>query len=136
MKRDPLKQFVALRDALLKRKQVLEVELQHINRALAVQGSGVAAAPAPVAATAPAGRPAKVKRAGRKVRGKRARNTVSLKEAVMGVTKSKPLSKPEILTAVSKSGYVFTAVNPMNSLNTLLYSDKAFKNHGGKFGPA
>jgi hypothetical protein len=54
----------------------------------------------------------------------------------MGVTKAKPLSKPEILTAVSKSGYVFTAVNPMNSLNTLLYSDKAFKNHGGKFGPA
>ena len=136
MKRDPLKQFVALRDALLKRKQVLEVELQHINRALAVQGATAPAAPAPVAAAAPAGRPAKVKRGGRKVRGKRARNTVSLKEAVMGVTKSKPLSKPEILTAVSKSGYVFTAVNPMNSLNTLLYSDKAFKNHGGKFGPA
>jgi hypothetical protein len=137
MKRDPLKQFVALRDALLKRKQALEVELNHINRALAVSGPVAVAAPVAAApAAAPVGRPPGGKSRGRKVRGKRARNSVSLKEAVLGVTKSKPLSKPDILAAVSKSGYVFTAVSPMNSLNTLLYSDKAFKNHGGKFGPA
>jgi hypothetical protein len=52
------------------------------------------------------------------------------------VVEAKILSKPEILETIAKTGYKFTAKNPMNSLNTLLYSDKAFKNTGGKFGPA
>ncbi len=137
MKRDPLKEFVNLRNALLKRKQDLESELLHINRALEIQAAPApaparavkAAAPVAVAAPAKAGRKAK---AG----GKRARNEVSLKEAVLAATKAKPLTKPEILAAITKSGYKFSAKSPMNSLNTLLYSDKGFKNHGGKFGPA
>ena len=135
MKRDPLKQFVSLRNALQQRKQELESELVHINRALGVQSTA-----APTVAPAPAA-PVAVARRGRKpgsgkVSGKRARNEVSLKEAVVAATKAKPLAKPEILAAIAKNGYKFSAKNPMNSLNTLLYSDKGFKNHGGKFGPA
>ena len=61
---------------------------------------------------------------------------MSLKEAVLTVTKAKPLSKPDILAAVAKLGYQFTAKSPMNSLNTLLYTDKQIKNSDGKFGPA
>ncbi len=112
MKRDPLKQFTALRDSLSKRKAVLEAELASINAALGV-----------AYAAAGGGRA-------------RAQNTMSLKEAVLTATKSKPLTKPEILEAVGKLGYRFTAKDPVNSLNTLLYTDQAIKNHGGKFGPA
>jgi hypothetical protein len=111
MKRDPLHEFVSLRANLLKRKAALEAELSRINQALAVSAATVAPR-------------------------KRARNAVSLKDAVLAATKEKPLSKPEILEAIGKAGYVFTAKSPINSLNTLLYSDKAFKNHGGTFGPA
>jgi hypothetical protein len=78
-------------------------------------------------ATAPAAKPA-----GRK----RAQNSVSLREAVLNATKAKPLSRQEILASVQSAGYVFTAKDPLNSLSTLLYTDKGIKNHGGKFGPA
>jgi len=43
------------------------------------------------------------------------------------------LSRTELLDAVLKLGYKFTASNPLNSLSTLLYSDKSFKNSNGKF---
>lgn len=131
MKRDPLKQFVVLRESLLKRQAQLQSELSGINEALgAVAVASVAAAPraAVVADEAPRTR-------GPRRGGRRARNEMSLREAVMTVTKSKPLSKPDILAAVSKLGYQFTAKDPMNSLNTLLYTDKQIENHGGKFGP-
>ncbi len=141
MKNDKLKQFVSLREQLLRDKADLEARLSEINKALgAVTGAAaapvVAAAPAakrgrkpsaPKAATAPAAKPA-----GRK----RAQNSVSLREAVLNATKAKPLSRQEILAAVQSAGYVFTAKDPLNSLSTLLYTDKGIKNHGGKFGPA
>lgn len=124
MKRDPLKEFVSLRTSLIKRKEILETELAQINQALAVEPVVIirpkTAAPA---SAAPAKR-------------KRAKNEMSLKEAVLAATKAKPLSKPEILAAVEKAGYVFSAKSPMSSLNTLVYSDKSFKNVDGKFGPA
>jgi hypothetical protein len=137
MKRDPLKEFVNLRNALLKRKQDLESELLHINRALEIQAAPAPASARAVKAAGPTAVAAPAK-AGRKTKagGKRARNEVSLKEAVLAATKAKPLTRPEILAAIIKTGYKFSAKNPMNSLNTLLYSDKGFKNHGGKFGPA
>lgn len=123
MKRDPLKQYVALRGSLLKRKATLEAELAKINSALGET--------APEAATPPAKARAAI--GGRK----RAKNSISLKAAVSQVITDKPLAKADILKAVAKLGYEFTAKDPMNSLNTLLYSDKAFKNHGeGKFGLA
>jgi hypothetical protein len=141
MKNDKLKQFVSLREQLLRDKADLEARLSEINKALgAVTGAAaapvVASAPAakrgrkpsaPKAATAPAAKPA-----GRK----RAQNSVSLREAVLNATKAKPLSRQEILVAVQSAGYVFTAKDPLNSLSTLLYTDKGIKNHGGKFGPA
>ena len=40
---------------------------------------------------------------------------MSLAEAVLTATKAKPLSKPEILTAIEKLGYKFTAKSPLNS---------------------
>lgn len=133
MKRDPLKQFVALRSSLLKRKAVLEAELTKINSALGVANAAVAEA-APAKTTKAVKAP---KAAAPKARRKRAENAMSLKEAVLAATKAKALAKADILTAVSKLGYKFTAKDPMNSLNTLLYGDKSFKNHGdGKFGPA
>ncbi len=122
MKRDPLKQYVSLRESLLRRKATREAELAKSNTALG-EASPVAAPAAKVKA-APGGR-------------KRAKNSVSLKAAVSQALAEKALTKPEILKAVAKLGYVFTAKDPTNSLNTLLYSDKAFKNHGdGKFGLA
>ncbi len=134
MKRDPLKQFVVLRESLLKRQAQLQDELTSINAALGVANAAVAAAPV-ASASAPVakalGRPRGPRRG-----GKRAQNSMSLKEAVLTVTKAKALSKPDILTAVAKLGYQFTAKSPMNSLNTLLYTDKQIKNTDGKFGPA
>lgn len=115
MKRDPLKQYVSLRDSLLKRKAALEAELAKINAAL-----GEAAPAKAATAKAP---PARSR--------KRAKNSVSLKSAVSDVLKAKPLTRPDILKAVEKAGYEFTAKDPLNSLNTLLYSNKkVFKNLG------
>jgi hypothetical protein len=130
MKIHPLKQFVSLRDQLTKRKAELEKELSEINSAL---GSEVFHSPVASSHVASAAHASSASKGGAS-RGRRAKNTMSLKEAVLAVTKSKPLTKQEILDAVDKLGYKFTAKNPTNSLNTLLYSDKAFKNHDGKFG--
>ena len=127
IKSDPLRQFAILRDKLAQRKAALEAELASINKAL----SG---AVLPVAAPAP--RQAKAPKAARGARGPRPKNTVSLKEAVLAATANGPLTKQEILDAVTASGYKFAAKNPVNSLNTLLYSDEAFKNEDGKFGRA
>jgi hypothetical protein len=106
---DPLKQFMALRESLLKEKAALESRLGQINDAL--------------------GHPGEQSSTSRK----RARNAVSLKDAVVQVLDGKILSKPEILVAVQKLGYQFATRDPMNSLNTVLYSGKKFKNVDGKF---
>ena len=128
MKRDPLKEFVSLRTSLIKRKEILESELAQINQALAIEPVVIIRPKAAAPAAAPA--------ASSPAKRKRAKNEMSLKEAVLAATKAKPLSKPEILVAVEKAGYVFSAKSPMSSLNTLVYSDKSFKNVDGKFGPA
>ncbi|HTH48396.1 MAG TPA: hypothetical protein VMB21_12865 [Candidatus Limnocylindria bacterium] len=125
MKNDPLKAFVSLRESLLKRKATLEAELAQIDKVLSISPkAATAAAPKAAASVTGTGRP------------KRAKNELSLKEAVLSVVKGKSMSKPDILDAIAKIGYKFTAKSPMNSLNTLLYSDKAFKNTDGKFGAA
>ena len=141
MKNDKLKQFVSLREQLLRDKADLEMRLSEINKAL---GAVTGAAAAPVVASSPVvkrGRkPSAVKPAtapaAKPAGRKRAQNSVSLREAVLNATKAKPLSRQEILAAVQSAGYVFTAKDPLNSLSTLLYTDKGIKNHGGKFGPA
>jgi hypothetical protein len=140
MKIDKLKQYVSLREQLLRDKVELESRLAEINKAL---GSVTPSAPA-VVATAPAAKrgrkPAAVPAAAPaspavKRGGKRAKNTVSLRDAVLAATKAKPLARQEILTAVQAAGYKFAAKDPLNSLSTLLYTDKGIKNYGGKFGP-
>ncbi len=143
MKIDKLKQYVSLREQLLRDKAELESRLAEINKALGAVSSNTppatASAPAvkrgrkPAAAATAAAPTAKAAKAGA---GKRAKNTVSLREAVLAATKAKPLARQEILTAVQAAGYKFAAKDPLNSLSTLLYTDKGIKNYGGKFGPA
>lgn len=125
MSKNPLKEFVALRESLLKRQTELLVELTEINAAL---GSTQIIESRPAVAKALKA-PAVVRS------GKRAKNAMSLKDAVMTATKAGPLPKADILTAVGKLGYQFTAKSPLNSLNTFLYTSKAIKNYDGKFGP-
>lgn len=120
MKNDSLKQYVSLRDALQAERETLIARLQQIEAAL----GGAVTSSAPV----------KGKRGPKP--GKRARNEMSLKEAVLKVTTGKSLTKDEILAGIRKLGYKFTAKDPVNSLNTVLYSKGQFKNDGGKFSPA
>jgi hypothetical protein len=120
MRLDRLRKFVVLRQALLKEKAELEQRLEQLNRALALDGSP--------AASRIAAHPSS--------RSRRVKNPMSLKAAVTQVTKDKPLTKPDILAAIKKLGYQFTAKDPVNSLNTVLYTGKAFRSQGGKYSPA
>jgi hypothetical protein len=119
--KDAVKQFVALRATLAQEKARLEARLSEINRALGERAPAItSAAPRSTAA-----------------RGRRSRatNAMSLKEAVTRVTRNKPMTRPEILQAIKKIGYKFTAKDPMNSLNVTLYTKGNFKNDNGKFSP-
>ena len=119
MKPDALKKYTALRQSLLEEKKSLEARLAQINQVLEIESSVAVRAAAPPRSS-----------------GRRVRNALSLRAAVLQVTKDKPLAKPEILAAIKKLGYKFTAKDPMNSLNTVLYTGRTFKNAGGKFSPA
>ncbi len=122
MKTASVKQFVALRAALLNEKAQLEARLKEICAGLET----TAPAPAPSAKPGPAPK---------KNRAARVENTMSLHEAVTKVVASKPLTKPEILKAIDGLGYKFSASNPMMSLNTLVYTPGKLKKHpGGKWG--
>jgi hypothetical protein len=123
MKIDRLKQFVTLRASLEKERAALLNRLGEIDKVLRI------ASAAPGFASSRPARPS-----GR--RGPRGGNSISLKEAILRVTRARPLPKREILDAIGKLGYKFQSKNPMNSMSVLLYTDKAFKNYGGKFGPA
>jgi len=69
--------------------------------------------------------------------GKRARNELSLRAAILKAMGKGPLTKAEILSGVQKEGYKFSASNPMNSINVLLYTKGLFKKlPGKKFTPA
>lgn len=121
MKLNNVNQYVALREALVKEKAKLEARLAEINRALGGRASEAGTSgpkPGPKAGSR---------------RGNRAKNELSMKEAAVKALAAKPLSRTELLDAVLKLGYKFTASNPLNSLSTLLYSDKSFKNSNGKF---
>lgn len=120
-----IKQFVAMRQSLLAEKKVLQDRLAEIEAALGVNEVSVPAVAAPaIRAVAPSRRT-----------GKRIRNVLSLKAAVVKVTKDKAMTKDEILAAIAKLGYRFNTDNPVSSLNSVLYAKKQFKNVGGKFSP-
>ncbi len=121
---DPLKAFVSIRASLEAERAKLSARLAEIEAAL-----GTFAAAVPAKAAGKAAKPV-IARASRK----RAQNELSLKEAVIKALEKKPLTKAEILEGVEKVGYKFTAKNPTNSLNTLLYGKKPkFKTEDGKF---
>ena len=143
--KDPLKQYIALRDSLDKERGELEARLAEINKVLSMDGSSVAGGSVSTGARR-RGRPARRGRRGRPSasttagkpaakRGRRAKNSISLYEAVAAATKNKPLTKQEILAAIDKMGYKFKSKNPANSLSTVLYGKNKFKNVGGKFSP-
>ena len=117
MKRDNLKQFVALRESLLQEKAELEHRLAQINEVL----SGAS----------PTGTGAPSQRSGR-----RKRNELSLRDAIVQVTSAKPLTKEDVLEAVQKLGYEFSTAKPLNSVSTVLYGKKPkFTKKDGKFSP-
>lgn len=118
MKLTDVNKYVALREALAKEKAALEARLAAINTAL--DGK------VPAASGKPGTKPGSRSR-------KRAKNEMSMKEAVVKALAAKPLSRTELLQAVLKLGYKFSAKDPLNSLSTLLYSDKSIKNTDGKF---
>lgn len=118
---DKLRKYLASLQELRAEKTELEARLDKINQALAG---------APTEARGGRGRGV-----GRRTGGRR-RNGLSLRAAVAQVTKSRPLSKAEILGAVQKLGYKFATKDPMNSLNAMLYAPaNKFRNQNGKFGP-
>ena len=120
MRSDLLKQYVSLRQALVKEKAELEERLTQINEVLQSEGP-----PLPGLGLGLRSRSVK-----------RIRNKISLREAVRQVTAKKPLTKPEILDSIDNLGYKFSSDNPVNSLNAVLYANKQFKNANGRFSPA
>jgi hypothetical protein len=117
MKRDSLKDFIALRQSLVTEKAALEKRLAEIQNVL---DGGSATAPT----------------AARAKRARRKRNKLSLREAIIKATSRKALTKPEILKAVEKMGYKFETKKPMNSINVVLYGKKPkFENKNGRFRP-
>lgn len=120
MKLTDVDKYLALRESLTKEKAALEARLAAINRALG------APAPAPAAVRAkPGPKPGS--------RRKRAKNDMSMKEAAVKALTGKSLSRHDVLKAILALGYKFSAKDPLNSLSSLLYADKAFKNAAGKF---
>jgi hypothetical protein len=170
MKSDVLRQFVSLRETLLREKSSIESRLAAIHEAL-----GVAITPfrestplaAPGLTTRRKGKrimseeaKARISAAQKKLWAKRRKgkagnkranpipvpssvakprseNVFSLREAVLRVTKDRPLTKQEILTRIEKIGYRTKAKNPMTVLNPLLYGkNPKFKRDNGRFSTA
>ena len=126
MKLTDVDQYVAMRAALAKEKAALEARLAAIKRAL----DGNAGIPAAKPGRKPGAKPspkAVVRR------GPRAKNSMTMKEAIVQALGTKSLGRKELLEAVLKLGYKFSAKDALSSLSTVLYMDKAFKNTDGKF---
>ncbi len=103
--------------AQLRQAAELREQIENLERQLSDLGNGVA--------PKPARKKAKVK--AKTADGSEAapKNAVSLKDAVSAALKSNPpMSKDALLEAVQKSGYKFTAKDPKNSLNVVLYTNR------------
>lgn len=122
MKQASVKQYLKLRQQLVAERNEILARLKEVEAAL----GAVSALPQPAKVSAVK---VKVKRA-----GKRARNSLSLKDAVVKVVTGKALTKADILKGVEKLGYKFSTKKPENSLGVILYGKKPkFKNNDGKF---
>jgi len=123
MKNDILKQYVSARSALLREKAQLEGRLERLNQALgqALDQASPAVAVVPKPPT-------------RTVR--RVKRGISMKTAVLEVTKGNPMTKPEIMAAIQKLGFRSASEKPMRMLDNLLYGkNPRFKKDNGKFSP-
>ena len=117
MKSDALKQYVTLRDTIFNEREQLIARLREIDEALGAMG--LRGHDSYYGPRTPTGR---------------ARNEMSLKEAVIKALEDKPRTKHEILDAVLGLGYQFSTSDPLNSLGVILYGKSPkFKNDGGKF---
>lgn len=126
MPKDTLKDFVAMRQSLINEKQAIEIRLSAINAAFGSEAA-TPAVPAKAAVAKPTTSPKARKGAAR------AKNDLSLREAVLKVVSAGPKTKQEILDGVKKLGYRFGGKDPMNSLGVILYGKPKFKNDNGKF---
>lgn len=113
-----LEEFMGMRESLLEERKNLEEQIKQIDEALGV----------------PAG--LGLRGMGIRRRAKRARNEMSLKQAISQVIEKKPMGRREILKAVQDLGYKFSTSHPLNSLSAALYSNKAFAKNGNVFGLA
>lgn len=127
MKLTDVDRYIALRASLTKEKAALEARLAAINRAL---GN---AAPVAEHSAKSASKPASKSSPKAGARGKRAKNEMTMKEATVKALTGTSLGRQDVLKAVLALGYKFTASDPLNSLSSLLYADKTFKNKDGKF---
>ena len=109
---------MGMRESLLEERKNLEEQIKQIDEALGV----------------PAG--LGLRGMGIRRRAKRARNEMSLREAISQVISKKPMGRREILEAVQTLGYKFSTSHPLNSLSAALYSNKAFVKDGNTFGLA
>ena len=118
MKKDLLQEYVSLQAALHREREELVGRLRQIDDALGQPSTyGVSTG----------------SRMGRKGRGV---NNMSLKEAVLRVTATRPMTKQEVFEAVQKLGYTFGGKDPLNSLGVVLYGkNPRFRNDNGRFSP-
>ena len=117
-----IQKFIELKKQFISEREAIRECLAQINVALDGQSDSIAA-PSPRVASP-------------KARSTRRDNPLSLKSAILQVTKSKPLTKKEILGAVQKLGYRFETKDPMNSMGVILYGkNPKFRNQNGKFSP-
>lgn len=122
MKTSAIHQFKKYRQELTKLRSNLQSQIDEIDETLGVATNGHHLGP-PKSELPARRRPNQ-------------QNKLSLREAISIATKSRPLSKAEIIEAVGKLGYRFSTDDPAGSLNACLYSKqgkKNFTNHGGKF---
>ena len=132
MKNDPLRQFITLRESLLKEKAGHLARLAQIDRALGPSGPTLSAAavPAPAAAKADSKAPRKARRkGGRRKSGARKPGQPGLRETIRQLVTAKPLTKAEIVEGLRKAGRSFTK----GYLGVVLYSKGNFKRVNGRF---
>lgn len=119
MPKDSLKDFAVLRHSLETERARITARLEAIIAVLGAEGATVPAI---------ADKPAKAVRP---------KNELSLKQAIVKVTRGNPLTKEEIYRAVTGLGYHFKTDQPLKSINVTLYGRKPkFRKAGGKFSVA
>jgi len=115
--KNPLKDYVAVRDAIFAEREQLITRLREIDAALG--SAGLRGRDSYYGPRTPTGR---------------VRNEKSLKDVVLEVIDGKALTKHDILDAVLRDGYQFSTDDPLNSLGVILYGkNPKFENNGGKF---